>query len=221
MNRAKTLPPRNELFSLLRFAFSISIVAFHFGPADLKVWLRGLTSGTCLVTFFFVVAGFFAIQSYERFQGSRTDFLVGKFKRLAPYYYLSTALCIVFDLVNQRFPWMTFLNNLCITQSVFPDTDFAFNGPSWFVSAIIVHFALFILVAPWILKARKSTLVAIAILLWIVTVFVQSYFCKIENYDISANSYITPWTHIGHFLRALQERESSNMDSLRGYPADI
>ena len=188
---------RNEIFSVQRFLFSISIVLFHFAPASIKIQFQGLTSGSCLVTFFFVLSGFFAQRSIDGKIVDRLAFLKKKFWRLAPYFYLSMALCIAFDLLNGRFRWLTFLNNLLMTQSVFPDTGFSFNGPSWFVSALSVNFCLLMILLPVIGSLGRKKLVGLTVVIWIGNMVIQLWLAKI---GLSGISYLTPWTHFPAFL---------------------
>lgn len=107
-------------------------------------------SGANIVTLFFVMSGFVLAWSYhDRRIDSLRDYLrfvVARLVRVYPLYLVTVLVAVVvIYLIFQMVPWRVAAVHLLALQAWFPDPNhvYVFNGPAWFVSALVFLYLFF------------------------------------------------------------------------------
>lgn len=162
--------PRSRLDSLtsLRFFAAFGVVVYHCAlyMPDIPWPFHALVQyGHAGVTFFFVLSGF--VLTWSRRTGdTKRNFYIRRFARVWPSHFVTTLLAIpVMMLAGEPALWAAFPAVLLLLHAWIPPGSwhYAFNGPSWSLSAEAFFYALFPLLvgmAGW----RTSKLRRIAIL---------------------------------------------------------
>lgn len=150
--------------------------------------------GDCGVNWFFVLSGFVLAASFSHqdaglqalswrcFRQMEAQFMTGRFRRVAPMYYVAMLLMVVvmkFHFSLRAAGWQGLM-----LQSWIPDEDvyFGLNGPAWFVSDIMVCHALFLpllrlrMKRPQIFRmALIAGVVGYVVALWVIPVGSELY----------------------------------------------
>lgn len=151
---------RIDALTILRFLAAMVVVNFHFGK-ELYDWPRILIAGPEMVAFFFVLSGFVMSYSYlprvEQF--SARKYWWGRFKRLAPAYYLALAAVAWRGNFDQTSLILSVLN----LQSWVPPYALNLNAPAWSLSVEMFFYLTFPAIIYGIRRFQCSTvLVCIA-----------------------------------------------------------
>lgn len=173
MNRPPSVREKLDPLTSLRAFAALAILVHHFVPVYLPqysskwLWKTFVSEGFAGVTLFFVLSGFVLTYNYaETFRrltlGGLRDFYVARFARVYPLFLLSFVLMVPFyeaSKPEKPNPLLAAASNLTLTQSLVPNVYhyFAFNGPSWSVSAEAFFYAVFPLAIFIILACRVDT----------------------------------------------------------------
>lgn len=149
--------PRLDSLTSLRFFAAFGVVVYHcalYMPDVLWPFHAAVQYGHAGVTFFFVLSGF--VLTWSRRSGdSRRNFYWRRFARVWPSHFVTTLLAIpVMILAAEPILWATLPPVLLLLHAWIPPGSwhYAFNGPSWSLSAEAFFYALFpflIGVAAW------------------------------------------------------------------------
>jgi peptidoglycan/LPS O-acetylase OafA/YrhL len=164
---------RIDALTSLRFLAAIVVIG-HFGKKiDLfALSPKLLTSGSQMVTFFFVLSGFVMTLAYDsRMTSSFRAYYVSRIARIAPTDYVALAMSAFF-----LFGWKdngldALAGNATLMQAWLPNYTSTFNIPAWSISVEVVFYALF----PFILLVLKTkrpsplTIILSALGLWALT----------------------------------------------------
>lgn len=150
--------------------------------------------GDCGVNWFFVLSGFVLAASFSHqdaglqalswrgFRQMEAGFMAGRFRRVAPMYYVAMLLMVVinkFHFSLRAAGWQALM-----LQSWIPAENvyFGLNGPAWFVSDIMLCYALFLpllkfsVVRPHIfIMALITGVVGYAVAVWAIPAGSESY----------------------------------------------
>jgi peptidoglycan/LPS O-acetylase OafA/YrhL len=172
--RAATMPSHHRrisfpLIDVLRGFAAMSVVVFHvialfnwtsFPVSGPLVWFRIGGNG---VDLFFVISGFvIALSAFTRLESSRyADFAKGfardRFARIAPLYYLTCLIFIVFiepSLIFVPDIWKPILSHAVFLHSWIVMHQGAINGVNWSVAVEMQFYLLMLLTAPWLRRAN-------------------------------------------------------------------
>lgn len=184
---------RNELYSVFRFVFVLCIVGYHFAPsAQQKGWWI-FSNGQVLVTFFFVLSGFFARRSLGR---TAVRFWCGKLAALFPVYCAVLLLAVLIEAVAGGFRPAVIAADVLLVQAWIPDLQLALNAPAWFMSALAACF----LIWPAMWKMRPALLLPVSGVLWAgVQLISVSLYTQGQLGEFSYWLYFPPF-HFASFL---------------------
>lgn len=148
---------RVHLFPLtsLRFFAALAIVLFHLDKHVPITFPNSLSLG---VSFFFVLSGFILTHAYgEEFPIKQ--FFLNRFARLWPVHVFCFMLSILLLEAERVELSVRTLLNLTLLQAWVPlkGVPFAFNGPSWSISAELFFYALF----PLLVKCHRLVLILV------------------------------------------------------------
>lgn len=139
---------RLDSLTSLRFFAAFGVVLYHCALFMPDIWWpfhAVVQYGHVGVTFFFVLSGF--VLTWSRREGeSRQNFYWRRFARVWPSHFLTTLLAIpVVILVGEPVLWVALPAVLLMLHAWMPPGDwhYAFNGPSWSLSAEAFFYALF------------------------------------------------------------------------------
>ncbi len=160
----------NPEIDLLKFVFSIIIVLYHtknltaISSADISILPYGFTG----VEFFFIISGYLMVKSSRKFEGnpigkSTADFLINKIKSFYPYFIFSFAAAFIVRqftfFVDKDQSIVAFLkgsvlsiNEILLLHNTGVDFGTIYNGPTWYLSAMIVGMAI---IFPILLKHKN------------------------------------------------------------------
>jgi peptidoglycan/LPS O-acetylase OafA/YrhL len=128
-------------------------------------------SGYVGVSFFFILSGFILAYSYLGCTGQpRVDkhkFWVARFARIYPAYVVALVVAVFpFDALD--LPLRGRLTVVTLTQAWLPGFQYAWNGPSWSLSAEMFFYLLFPLAAALLIRLDRRRLLITAVGLWLV-----------------------------------------------------
>lgn len=160
----------NPEIDLLKFIFSIIIVLYHtknltaISSADITILPYGFTG----VEFFFIISGYLMVKSSKKFEGkpigrSTADFLINKIKSFYPYFIFSFIIAFIVRqfsfFVDKDQSLVAFLkgsvlsiNELLLLHNTGVDFGTIYNGPTWYLSAMILGMAI---IFPVLLKHKN------------------------------------------------------------------
>lgn len=165
---AKTKSNYNGEIDLLKFLFSLIIVAYHSKYIPALTDNAPFTYGFTCVEFFFMVSGFFMASSSRKYDGTKIgkstfDFILRKVKPL--YIPFCFAFIVAFAVreagffLNDGYTLVKMLKDLTAsvgeilllmkTGVTFGKT---FNGPTWYIGAMFIAMAILL---PLLLKYRE------------------------------------------------------------------
>jgi peptidoglycan/LPS O-acetylase OafA/YrhL len=161
------------LIDILRGFAALSVVVFHviahfnwtgFPVSGPLVWFR---IGGVGVDLFFVISGFvialsaFARLRRDRFADFARSFARARIARIAPLYYLTCLIFLVFvepDLVFVPDIWKQLLSHAVFLHSWFLMHQGGINGVNWSVSVEMQFYLLMLLAAPWLRRGHWLTI---------------------------------------------------------------
>lgn len=157
MTMGDSRTPRLDSLTSLRFFAAFGVVVYHcalYMPQVLWPFHAIVQYGHVGVTFFFVLSGF--VLTWSRRHGdTKQNFYVRRFARVWPSHFVTTLLAIpVMLIVHEPVLWAALPAVLLMVHAWIPPGSwhYAFNGPSWSLSAEAFFYALFpllIVVAAW------------------------------------------------------------------------
>jgi len=157
--------------------------------------------------FFFVCSGFFVMYNhFDSIPGvsknqSGIRYFAKKFVELYPLHFLCFLIALVFELIGSKnislsFLWKAVLNAFCVhAWSPFVETSMSFNGPSWYLSALLFCYLVSHTFINFIRKidVNKALVVVFVIRIWI------EYICKYYS-----DSIFSLMVHTNPFIRFLE-----------------
>lgn len=158
---------------VIAFCVHYQVVCPQFFP--LKEWLPFFSlRGHFFVEMFFMLSGFLLSLAYGgKIASHNISFMSFMYKRISKWYFLyaiSTIVCGIFEFLyihstgHQIFERYTkenisyFILNLLLVQSGLIGHEEGFNAPGWFLSVLVVCYAMF-WVSHWYLKATNAYVV--------------------------------------------------------------
>jgi peptidoglycan/LPS O-acetylase OafA/YrhL len=151
-------PPNVPAWTVLRFFASFWILLFHFGQDILPFPIHAGIP----VSFFFFLSGFVLTYSFRYRHVTRVRFLIERWARLGPLYWLaligSFLLCCPFQTLDRLtlLPWIVRLEvNALGIHTWIPDFALSLNPQSWAVSVELTLYILFLCIGPWIFRMSK------------------------------------------------------------------
>jgi peptidoglycan/LPS O-acetylase OafA/YrhL len=199
------------LLSLLRFLASIIVVLFHCRTRSpfLGEALRIFSAGPQMVTFFFVLSGFsLMLAYYGKKEFSYKEYWTNRAVKIVPVYLVGIVLALIVNpFVDKPFSFTGLLLHLTFTHALVPPHPLSINGPAWFMSVVVVFYAIFPLILSVIKKwsPKPALLFASVLLLWFVTQAFLSHLLDSGFYkgfpSVSHDLiYYFPLVHLGSFL---------------------
>ncbi len=212
------------LLSPLRFIASVFVVLFHCRTRSefLADAPRIVSAGPQMVTFFFVLSGFSLMLAYARkTEFSQKEYWTNRMVRIVPVYLIGIVLALIVNpFAGKEFTLAGLLLHLVFAHALVPPYPLSINGPAWFMSVVVVFYALFppILSAVKKHKPRPLTLFAAALLLWAVTQTVLYHLIGSGYYQgfpsVSHDLiYYFPLVHLGSFLMGITAAYAVMSDS--------
>jgi peptidoglycan/LPS O-acetylase OafA/YrhL len=199
------------LLSLPRFLASIIVVLFH-----CRTWSpflgaspRIFSAGPQMVTFFFVLSGYsLMLGYYAKTEFSAREYWTNRVVRILPVYLIGIVLALIVNpFVGKEFTLTGLLLHLVFAHALVPPYPLSINGPAWFMSVVVVFYALFpvILSAVRKYKPRPGLFFAAVLLLWAVTQAVLSHLLDSGFYQGFPSAshdliYYFPLVHLSSFL---------------------
>ena len=180
-----TTVERLESLTFLRFIAALVVVIFHYGSDTLiyKNLPTILNCGPIMVTFFFVLSGFVLALSNTKKTISASQFYVNRVARILPIYLVAL---LAFMVITRSSFNGTFLLSATLIQSWFPTKATTLNYPGWSVSVEMFFYAICPLLL-FLSSAKKKpslgTWLASAVLLWIASQVVLSYYSRTSQHD--------------------------------------
>ncbi|HEY4222416.1 MAG TPA: acyltransferase, partial [Myxococcota bacterium] len=160
----------------LRFVAALWVVANHL----LRAWLAEHPDSAALklvvaapfaVTVFFVMSGFVLTWAHKDGLDKRR-FFAARFSRIIPIYALAVFLALPVGLgarklgyVHDGYASLMFVATM--TQAWVPSAALQWDAPLWSVSVEVAFYLVFPLLLPAVLRAKRSTLVAVAAAGWL------------------------------------------------------
>lgn len=178
----------------LRGLFALIIVLFHFELFYSFGEYKIFSSGYFAVEFFFILSGFLICKNFiQKDKKSISEAIASKVKKMYPAYILALfALISVYVAKWYNFNYILWLkqtpNNIkLLTESLMLQStgisNFkSINGPSWYVSSLIVNTGIIIGLLKIFKKFRKVTFL-------IITCLIYSYF-YFNHYSMSPNYFV-------------------------------
>jgi len=199
------------LLSLLRFLASLIVVLFHCRTRSpfLGEAPRIFSAGPQMVTFFFVLSGFsLMLAYYGRKEFSHKEYWTNRAVKIVPVYLVGIVMALIVNpFVDKPFSFISLLLHLTFTHALVPPHPLSINGPAWFMSVVVVFYAIFPLILSAIKKwaPRPVFLFASVLLLWFATQAVLSHLLDSGFYkgfpSVSHDLiYYFPLVHLGSFL---------------------
>ncbi len=197
-------PFLNNLNGLRFLAASYTIFFHYFYFPSSEFLTTFFTHGHISVPFFFLLSGFVLSYSYHDFEfgagGNTKKYILMRFIRLAPIYYISMALAIPLIIYNQlqaplsvKDNLLYILSHLSMTQALFPFKELVnfWNVHSWSLS---VEMFLYVCSPILIHLVRRitaqSAYFSLILLLLINTLFY--YYYSFSNFPIKIPTYFAP-----------------------------
>ncbi|MBQ8182559.1 MAG: acyltransferase [Clostridia bacterium] len=159
----------NPEIDLLKFIFSIIIVLYHtknltaISTAGITILPYGFTG----VEFFFIISGFLMVKSSRKFDVTRlgkstADFLINKIKSFYPYFVFSFIAAFIVrqfsffiekdqSIIDFLKGSVLSINEVLLLHNTGVDFGTIYNGPTWYLSAMIVAMAI---IFPVLLKHK-------------------------------------------------------------------
>ena len=171
-----------EALTFLRFIAALAVVLYHFGPAAGLHVSPGL--GPLMVTFFFVLSGFvLAITYLSRASFDASRFLMNRFSRIAPVYFLALLLMVGIAWSGGRPPDPAELAlNLSFLQAWVPPYPLTINPPGWSLSVEAYLYLSFPFVAGAVLRWSPRHAIKVCVAAWLLTQFVLSLLLAHSGY---------------------------------------
>jgi len=184
--------PRLPALTSLRFFAALHVVIFHLYTMHVTagpVWYQRLSSiGYVGVGLFFVLSGFILVYTYAGHSWTALSFWQRRFARIYPAYIFSlfatapSSLFATIVLRNTDIPFYTwFKSHLLLSwvlpplllQSWVPQAALAWNSPAWSLSDEAFFYALFPLLAGWLVKRSGRTLDALMLGAWVISLLLS------------------------------------------------
>lgn len=181
-----------------RGIFAIVIVMFHS-----KVHL--MDQATYLgVSFFFVASGFLLTMHHHDKDfttfSSWWQFWWTRAKRIYLIHWLALALFMALYLwvMNKPFKLPEFISEFFLVHCWIPDKDFffSFNSPSWFLGALLFHYACF----PLINKYYSRLHIYWQLLIMLLAILVVAWLPTAISGQMVTYTYVCPLVRLGDFL---------------------
>lgn len=182
-----------ETLQSLRFIFFVMIFMSHFGYDGRPTFDAG---GDCGVSFFFILSGFVMTLAYgekaasERFSYRR--FMVRRMAKLYPLHLLCLLAFVVINIKSMDAEALVrLLPNLLLIQSWLPSADYYFSGNavSWFLSDILLCYAVF----PFVCRAIRRMTPAALTFTWAAVLMAYSLLlCNVTDAMTNTFIYVFP-----------------------------
>jgi len=177
---------RLESLTFLRFIAAYIVVVFHFGS---KTGLANLskpflTSGSEMVTFFFVLSGFVLWISQSTRPFLARKYFFARVGRIYPIHILALIIVVWINYgINSKNNLTGLLLSVPLIQSWFPTYSTAFNFPTWSLAVEMFFYVTFPLLLFLIKKSKVSSkrLFILAIIFWLFTQLVLINLFNSEN----------------------------------------
>jgi peptidoglycan/LPS O-acetylase OafA/YrhL len=168
------LTPLRGIAALLVAVFHFEMAIVRFVPASTTMFFE---KSYLMVDLFFVMSGFIMLHVYgDNFKNAITknslrEFLVARFARIYPLHFFALMLLVVLVIIFS--PAGTYPNmiefpaaiptNIFLLQSFYVHKIYTWNIPSWSISSEWAAYLLFPLLALFIAKKRKLSVVVLVI----------------------------------------------------------
>lgn len=191
-----------QSFGGLRFVFVMLVFMSHYSWGDTPMFDFG---GDCGVAFFFMLSGFGLMNGYgDRAVDGSLDtrrFVLRRLRRIYPMHLVAmvfAAVAIPWSFVDAKADVAAIL----LLQSWSADAYFATNGPSWFLSTLIVLYLLFPLMARCVgrMSLRGAVMLAVALLVLMTAVYAATACAHIDKDAATRWLYVFPPARIVDFL---------------------
>ena len=201
---------RIESLTFFRFVAAFIVVVFHFGlDSGLpEIFGKVISSGSQMVTFFFVLSGFVMMVShYHKVDGSLFVYYLSRVARIAPVYLLALALSAVFVSYSDI---TGLLLSVTLIQAWFPPYPLEPNVPGWSLSVEAFFYLSFPLLLLIINRYKPGTLSCFlwALLIygatqWALSAVLMSGFYQGEPSVSHDLIYFFPLSHFCSFMMGI------------------
>lgn len=182
-----------ETLQSLRFIFFVMIFMSHFGYDGRPTFDAG---GDCGVSFFFILSGFVMTLAYGEKAASEgfryRHFIARRVAKLYPLHLLCLLAFVVINIKSMDAEaLMRLLPNLLLIQSWLPTADYYFSGNavSWFLSDILLCYAVF----PFVCRAIRRMTPAVLAFTWAAVLMTYSLLlCNVTDAMTNSIVYIFP-----------------------------
>ena len=177
--------PRLLALTSLRFFAALHVVIFHLYTMHVTsgpMWYRKLSSiGYVGVGLFFVLSGFILVYTYAGRSWTVASFWRARFARIYPAYLFCLlvtapsffyAVVVLNDTNLPSFAWfrshvlLSWILPPLLLQSWVPQAALAWNSPAWSLSDEVFFYAIFPLLAGWLMPRSRRTLMALVLFAW-------------------------------------------------------
>ena len=206
----QTTVGRIEALTSLRFVAAFIVVCLHFGTDTALVHAAPgiFTAGFEMVTLFFVLSGFVLTLAYTGKQNTSTlEYFVNRIARIAPGYYLALLIVVLGSLSHglANLDLKALLLSVTFLQAWVPSYPLMLNYPAWSLSVEMAFYLIFPLVLWVALRMRLRDLFLAALLIWLVTQSVVTYWLNSSWYGGYPSKshdllFFFPPTHLCSFL---------------------
>lgn len=214
----------NMSYNALRGLAAIGIFFSHMsylGESDTNFWRESyyhlMQHGASCCSFFYIMSGFLALYTWKDI--GFKEYLSGKMKRIYPLALTVLLMAMAVDVamggseaVSGNIPvgslqwWLNVLIGAAMLKAFIPieSTFYSFHGPSWYLSALVVFYMLFWLMAQGMAGAvyekRKKIWTGVK-LACIATYILQAAACLVIDIKglkgiITWATYVNPWFRI-------------------------
>lgn len=182
-----------ETLQSLRFIFFVMIFMSHFGYDGRPTFDAG---GDCGVSFFFILSGFVMTLAYGEKAASEgfryRHFIARRVAKLYPLHLLCLLAFVVINIKSMDAEaLMRLLPNLLLIQSWLPTADYYFSGNavSWFLSDILLCYAVF----PFVCRAIRRMTPTVLAFTWAAVLMTYSLLlCNVTDAMTNSIVYIFP-----------------------------
>lgn len=188
----------------IRFYAAMHVVLFHnlylFGDFAEKIpipVLNFISKGELAVSFFFILSGFILSYAYQdkiNTKKEKVKFLVARFAKLYPLYFLALILdaprviSYFFEKYDQNQAsfkvLLSFFSSLLMIQSWFPPVTATWNSPAWSLSTEIFFYISFVFIFKYLNKSKYSY---VYLFLSIATPVIVYQFFQFLNLPLESN----------------------------------
>ncbi|RDC61881.1 acyltransferase family protein [Adhaeribacter pallidiroseus] len=178
-------------------AIAAYLVFFHHAlpyPNSSVFWHKMVFAGYTGVTLFFVLSGFLITYQYNKFSGSTSynTYLVKRFARIYPLYFLWTLLILLWQKDFELLHWFL---NITLLKGFFDAYKFSGIGPGW---SLTVEACFYILAPILFIMFRRNGFVTITMLILTgstLVVFAKAYYA---TSFVDSLGFMLDFTFFGH-----------------------